>query len=298
MAISGYFSDFSLAEVFYLLEKGNKTGRLGIRECMSSGSQSDSTRNCFYLWFKQGNIVAASNTLDGNGLLRIIQQRGWLSSGLASRITDVVCVLDEPVGLCLKAKGLLESEQLKLVFAQQVLQQVCKLFEMPDAQFLFSSNTSLPNSEMTGLIASPKEVTLAGLRVLRDWSVLQEKLPEETSALLEVSSLSPKLRLNQSESRVWEFTNGKVSLKSIATRLQLPIEKVRQIAFRLIVVGLVEEVPFVAETPAPQVDKGDYELNIPEWRNLDKSNKSSSQNVVSSSFLQNLVGFLKTKTSS
>ena len=116
MAISGYFSEFSLAEVFYLLEKGNKTGRLSIRECMSSGSQADSTRNCFYLWFKQGNIVAASNTLDGKGLLGIIQQRGWLTSGLASRITDVVCVLDEPVGLCLKSKGLLESEQLEGVY--------------------------------------------------------------------------------------------------------------------------------------------------------------------------------------
>ncbi|MFZ4667626.1 MAG: DUF4388 domain-containing protein, partial [Prochlorotrichaceae cyanobacterium] len=38
MAISGYFSEFSLAEVFQLLEKGNKTGRLSIRE----SSQTDS----------------------------------------------------------------------------------------------------------------------------------------------------------------------------------------------------------------------------------------------------------------
>ena len=296
MAISGYFSEFSLAEVFHLLEKGNKTGRLSIRE--SSSHKTDSAaRNCFYIWFKQGNIVAASNKLDGTGLLSIIQQRGWISARVASRITEV-CALDEPAGLCLKSQGLLEAEQLKLAFAQQVLQQVCKLFELGDAQFLFSSNTSLPNSEMTGLIASPREVTLAGLRVLRDWSILQEKLPDDTSGLLGISSLSPKLRLNQSESRVWEFTNGNVSLKTIATQLQFPIEKIKQIAFRLMIVGLVEEVPFVTETPTtpPKADNEHYDLNVPEWRDLDKSNKSSQNNVVSQSFLQNLVGFLKTKT--
>jgi hypothetical protein len=231
MAISGYFSEFSLAEVFQLLEKGNKTGRLSIRE----SSQTDSeVRNFFYIWFKQGNIVAASNTLDGNGLLSIIHKRGWISARVASRITEV-CALNEPAGLCLKSQGLLEAEQLKLAFVQQVLQQVCKLFELADAQFMFSSNISLPNSEMTGLIASPREVTLAGLRVLRDWSILQQKLPDDTSGLLGISSLSPKLRLNQSESRVWEFTNGQVSLKTIATQLQFPIEKIKQIAFRLMI---------------------------------------------------------------
>lgn len=293
MAISGYFSEFSLAEIFHLLEKGNKTGRLSIRESSSNKTDSEA-RNFFYIWFKQGNIVAASNKLDGTGLLSIIQQRGWISARVASRITEV-CALNEPAGLCLKAQGLLEAEQLKLAFAQQVLQQVCKLFELVDAQFMFSSNISLPNSEMTGLIASPREVTLAGLRVLRDWSILQEKLPDDTSGLLGISSLSPKLRLNQSESRVWEFTNGNVSLKTIATHLQFPIEKIKQIAFRLMIVGLVEEVPFVTETPTNTSKNEHYDLNVPEWRDLDKSNKSAQNNVVSQSFLQNLVGFLKTK---
>jgi hypothetical protein len=95
---------------------------------------------------------------------------------------------------------------------------------------------------------------------------------------------------------VWEFTNGQVSLKTIATQLQFPIEKIKQIAFRLMIVGLVEEIPFVPEMPTtPKADNKDYDLNIPEWHNLDKSNKSA-QTVVSKSFLQNLVGFLKTKT--
>lgn len=99
MAISGLLSELSLPEIFQLLEQGNKTGRLTIKATSLYPSQQDQN---FYIWFKQGHIVAAANRLDGQGLLSIIQQRGWLTIRAASRITDV-CATNQPAGLCLKA---------------------------------------------------------------------------------------------------------------------------------------------------------------------------------------------------
>ncbi|TYQ28395.1 DUF4388 domain-containing protein [Pseudanabaena sp. UWO311] len=282
MAISGYLSEFSLPEIFRLLEQGNKTGRLSIQERSQNPLYPG---KIFRIWFKQGNIIAAGDRIDGNGLLSMIQKRGWVSTGVASRITEV-CPIDQPAGLCLKEQGLLEAEQLKMLFSQQVLQQVCKLFELQDGQFQFEANVVAPNSELTGLKAPPSEVTLAGLRALKDWTMLLDKLPEASSGIVSAITGKPQLRLNQLESQVWEFTKGDVSLQNIAKHLKLPLDKIQQVAFRLMTMGLVEEVPFIAVEMPSQKQDLEMQMTVP---------SGSSNSFPSHAFLQNLLGHLKIK---
>ncbi len=282
MAISGYLSEFSLPEIFRLLEQGNKTGRLSIQERSEIPAHKG---KIFRIWFKQGKIIAAGDRIDGHGLLSMIQNRGWVSSRVASRITEV-CAFDQPAGLCLKEQGLLEAEQLKLLFSQQVLQQVCKLFELQDGQFQFETKVIAPVSELTGLAAPPSEVTLAGLRALRDWTMLSDKLPEPASGLISTIVGKPQLRLNQLECQVWEFTNGDVPIQHIAKQLKLPLDKIQQVAFRLMTMGLVEEVPFVnTEIPSQKQD-----LEMPISGSSGNSNSSPSN-----AFLLSLLGHLKNK---
>lgn len=85
---------------------------------------------------------------------------------------------------------------------------------------------------------------------------------------------------------MWEFADGS-SLQAIAGRLQLPVETAQQIAFRMIVVGLVEEVPVIFCLPKRQLDmEREQELALV---------TTGGSNKINSSFLQNLVSFLKTK---
>jgi hypothetical protein len=282
MAISGYLSEFSLPEIFRLIEQGNKTGRLSIQERSDKPTHQG---KIFRVWFRQGNIIAAGDRLDGHGLLAMIQQRGWVNARVSSRINEV-CAFNQPVGLCLKEQGVLEAEQLKLLFSQQVLQQVCKLFELQDGQFQFDAKVIAPSSELTGLTAPPRDVTLAGLRALRDWTMLLDKLPEAASGIVSTIIGKPQLRLNQLESQVWEFTKGDVTIQHIAKQLQLPLEKIQQVAFRLMVMGLAEEVPFV-EVESP-TQKQDYGMPIPR-------SSGSSSSAPSSAFLLSLLGHFKDK---
>lgn len=286
MTVTGYLAEFSLAELFQFLEQGNKVGLLTI--CTLVNADSGQQRN-HHIWFNQGRIVAAGSTLDQQGLLRLISQRGWLGDRAASRLAQS-CPVNTPIGLCFKSQGVLNAEQLKLLFYAQVMQQVCALFALKDGWFQFDIKVPLPIAEMTGLSAPATEVTMAGLRALKDWSALADKLPDPNSALVSVIEGNPQQRLNQSEWHVWEFVNGSVSLHAIAKQLQLSVEKVQQIAFRLIVSGLAEEIPLIAETStgvsasfsAPDA----VELALP----------STGSRHVSQSFLQNLVGFLRGKT--
>lgn len=85
---------------------------------------------------------------------------------------------------------------------------------------------------------------------------------------------------------MWEFADGS-SLQAIALQLQLPVETAQQIAFRMIVVGLVEEVPVIFCPPKRQLDmEREQELALV---------TTGGSNKINSSFLQNLVSFLKTK---
>jgi hypothetical protein len=285
MAISGFLSEFSLPEIFQILEQGNKTGRLTIKSHLPHSSVQNPI---FHIWFKQGMIVAASDRLDGQGLLGIIQQQGWLSARAAARITDV-CATNQPTGLCLKLQGVLDVQQLKTLFSYQVLNPVCKILELSNAVFQFDQKTPIPTSEMTGLTAKPKEVIFKGLRVLRNWQVLEEKLPDPTCALVSKIDAKPQLSLNPLEWQIWEFTKGTVSMTAIAQQLDVPVKKIQQAAFRLIVVGLVEEVPIILEAQDQL-----YELKSTMLDTEFELNKQE-RGTLSQSFLKSLVGFLKNK---
>lgn len=279
MAVTGYLSEFSLAELFNFLEQGSKTGLLTL--CTLSDAPPEDHEN-HYIWFNQGRIVAAANRLDQHGLAYMIGQRGWLGEHTALRVAQT-CDVTKPIGLSLKTQGLLTVEQLKLLFYTQVMRQVCTLFALKDAWFQFDGKAPLPFAEMTGLNAPATEVTLAALRVLKDWSALANKLPEPTSAVMSIIEGKPQQKLNQTEWQLWEFAKGTLSLHAIAQQLQLPLEKMQQIAFRLITAGLVEEVPLVTALPASKPEP------------LPIESAATEAMTVSPSFLHNLVGFLKGK---
>ena len=337
MAFTGYLSKFSLPEIFEFLEQGYKTGLLSIRALKME--QDEQAQNHF-IWLREGRIVAAASNLDERGLVSMIARRGWVSESLATEKFQA-SGRKMAIGLCLKSQGLLTAEQLTLLFRAQIMGQVSPLFELENGKFDFNFQAAIPAVEMTGLSMLTTEATIKGLRSLRNWSALKAKLPDPTSALLKKRSILSRLQLDSQESKVWGYADNQTSLNQIAARLLLPLEKVQQIAFRLIVSDLAEEAFIVDTSKTPILDcqtefadlnsnNGFGELSsqtfaadLPtlnqepayafnsrerettqveenvtapvEKKILDTVPNNSSEINVSQSFLQNLVGFLKTK---
>jgi len=277
MQLNGYLSQYSLPELFQLIEQSQKTGRLSLSYSIGKENHNH------YIWFSSGAIVAAANQLNQEGLALLIEERKWLKKEIINTISRI-CASSTPVGAYLKSQNLLNAEQLKILFYLQVMRQVCELFKLKEARFDFTSDTSLPMAEMTGLSNQATEVTLEGLRVLKDWSVLTEKLPVPTSGLKSIIDGYPRLNINNVESRVWEYTDGKTSLSQIAKQLSLNIEQVQQIAFRLIIVNLAEEVPILL---TPQVTQ---KIKLPTESQELVSTEAKSN--LSKSFVEDLLSFL------
>lgn len=289
MAITSCLSEFSLPELFQFLDQGSKTGLLTLQ--FQTGNQSKGKRIRHTL-LHQGRIVAVTNRLDHQCLVLMIASRGWISPEVLREQVNR-CPANMPLGLFLKTQGFLQPEQLRLLFHYQVIKQVCGLFRLKEARFKFNSKTTLPTTEMTGLSLSATEATLMGLRVLRDWIPLADKLPDPTSALSRVVIGKRHLRLDSLEGRVWQLANGSISLSVIASELKQPIEIIRQTAFRLISVGLVAEVPMISPSRSTSLEE---DLLEPIASQGDESEGKSGQDL-SSSFMQNLLGFLRSSKS-
>lgn len=287
MAITGFLAEFSLPELFQFLDQGSKTGLLTLRFQSDSPEQGKRIRHTL---LRQGRIVAVTPRLEHQCLLTMIAQRGWISPKVLREQVNR-CPANIPIGLYLKTQGFLQPEQLRLLFHAQVLRQVCGLFRLKDAQFKFDSKATLPTTEMTGLSLSATEATLMGLRVLRDWTALTDKLPEPTSALTSAGVGKRHLRLDSLERQVLHLASGTIPLHIIASQLKQSVETIQQTAFRLSSVGLVAEVPMLTSSQAQSW--GDELLEpIPAGTTPTKENTNPE---ISTSFMQSLLGFLRSK---
>ena len=117
--------------------------------------------------------------------------------------------------------------------------------------------------------------------ILKNWEAFKDKLPHPQSALVSLIRGQPNIRINQSEWAVWRLIDEKIALTQIAARLSLSIEDVQRIAFRLIFVGLAEEVPMMLSEPATDTSESLFPVDAMEGDQL------------SPSFFRNLIGFLR-----
>ncbi|MEB3181331.1 MAG: DUF4388 domain-containing protein [Nostocaceae cyanobacterium] len=290
MSLSSSFRDFSLAELFQLIDQGRKSGCLTV--CTLPDTQATEAKSYYYyIWFRQGRVIAAANRLDGHGLVTKILERHWLSQPILIKLCSQIPT-ETPLGLHLKTQGALNSEQLNLLFAGQ-LQQVRNLFEIQKGVFKLDCRATLPWSEMTGLSVGTIEVALMALRAMKNWQVLADALPGESSALKKMQNPKLQVRLNAFEWQVWELAKGNIPLKAIADQVNQSTAKVQQAAFRLILAGLAEEVPLVTSN-SNMNERVNFNYINP-YYSLSQKSPTVEQSKVSTSFLQSLVGFLRSK---
>lgn len=163
MAIAASLIDFSLLELFRFVERGRRTGMV-----------SFDTRTAFYIWFKEGHIVAATNRTDHEGLAFLIEESQWVSDRVLNKLMYWCYPLNQPLGLYLKKHSVLQSSQLEEIFKIQILQPICFLLQLENLQlenceFKFEQNVLLPAREMTGFSVPATAALEMGLQALKQW---------------------------------------------------------------------------------------------------------------------------------
>jgi hypothetical protein len=290
--LAGHLSEYSLAEILNFIQEGSKTGVLYIEpkynltNVVTFAEEVSLDIPCYHVSFQAGRIMSVFHGLghEKQDLVTMLAQRQWISTEQTIELRKKLNELSLPWGLHLKILDVLSVDRVKTLFNSQVTSVIPKLFEIQQGKFKFDQKVELNYSEMTGLSLDARDAVLMGLRGLKDWSGLTNKLPDPKSGLQRFSTEPRGLKLEQKEELVWQLALGKLSMNEIALQLNLGIEEVCQIGFRLRSVGLVHEVAAEVISP-PTIDMkqpvcvGGGNVNAP----------------VSTSFLSNLMGFLKKK---
>jgi Domain of unknown function (DUF4388) len=290
MALTGYLADYSLAEILQFIQQGSKTGLLSISTPKDPVQEVEETTE--YTWFQNGRVVAHTKDLSSLGLISMLEKRNWIGAEVSASLRDQYKSMSKPLGLHLKSLQVLEVEQLRILFHAQVLQAVCALFKLQNAKFHFDDQASVAHikPEMTGMSVTAVEVSLLGLRVLKDWPFLERKLPAPEFGLQRLQEELPEYKLDTQETQMLSVADGRRSISEISKELGITVIKAQQIAFRLTAVGLLKEIAldFQPLSLTPQKAK------IPLASAIEASaSNESAKPALSKSFLNNLVGFLR-----
>lgn len=291
MLVHGYLSQYSLAEIFNLIQEGKKNGVLSIEPTYgltdpAIAEESKLEIPCYYVSFQGGRVMSIFYGLEyeNQDLLAMIVERQWIPLDQLKELKKKLNGVIMPWGLQLKVWEIISVEQLRLLFDIQAISKLSQIFGIYEGKFRFNPSAELNYPEMTGLSLSARNAVLLGLRGLKDWSGLTNKLPAPESGLQKFSSELQGSILENDEQLVWQLALGKMSMLKIAAQLNLEIDKVRQIGFRLCSIGLIHEVAVESLPP--------IEMAKPVC--VGGGNPSIQ---VSTAFLSKLIGFLKQKKS-
>lgn len=299
MSICSSLKSFSLPELFRVIEQEQKSGRLIVQG--SRTLKQIHLSPIYYIWFQDGYLVAISDRINLRSLISFIERRGWLTPLVTNKLRTL-CPPEMPLGVYLHKNKLLAKEQLNLIF-QIKLHQVYELFQLNGGSFRFDESAELcdrvlkiPWLEMTGHHMKPTQVSIYALRLINNKDIFADQLPEASFGLKQLVD-QPHVKLMPLEQQLWELSDGKTSLYQMAAITEQPLEKIRFIAFCLIVIGLVDEI-FL---PSSDSDNGDIKL-LPENSlgsvvNQEKILKPQAASQDKESLIYNLLGFVRKKFS-
>lgn len=287
MTLSGRLSTFSLSDIFQVIDRGKKTGCLALKV-------SPSSPKYYRVWFEEGQIIAISSRSDNSDLLLLLKKHKWIDHQAITALNQLHS-LSTPLGVYLENQGSLTPDNLRLSFHIQVIQQLCGLFRFSDGEFQFKVNTRAPKAEMTGLSISTAEATLIGFRSLKNWRLLESKLPKLESVLSKSPIAQLTLKLNPLEKKIWDLSNGTLPLEDIGKYVSHSSKDIQKAAFRLLITGLVVELPIEAALPMFNL-RNNREKAISSTPNSAHIKAPEKNTRISSSFLQNLLVFLRSKS--
>lgn len=252
MALAGYLSEYSLAEICKFIYEGRRSGLLEIDPDPNEISKPQTMR---HLWIEHGRIIAVTSGMGGKELLTAIGQRQLITQQQLATTVSQIYQINLPMGLYLKSQGLLDVEQLKLLYYAQTIAPLARLFEFNHSKFQFNpipanSIGILACSEMTGVRLTAREIGFKGLRAVEDWSKWFNKFPDPNYAIQKYQSQQPDFRLDLTEIKLWSLADGLTPLTKLASQIDKSIEVVQWVSYRLILFGLVREIPL---KPTPKI---------------------------------------------
>jgi hypothetical protein len=264
MALKGNLRDFTLLQLFNLVNLAVKTGSL-ILETPDDKSQ---------MAFRVGKLAYASTEKDDASLAGILLRGNKINAAQYRIIRERgTQISDQELGLLLINAGYFTQDDILCVLHDYYIGVVHKMFSWTEGAFYFDENKATPDGRIPVRI-DLENLIIDATRMTYEREMLEDEIPSLDMAVKfndRPGANLEKIRLNPEEWKVVNYVNPKNTLRQISRTLHLSEMEIRRIIYALLQAGIVELVrpaglPVAVSlgsqqtTPAPVVSKPQLSL--------------------------------------
>ncbi len=235
MAVKGNLRDFSVTQLFNLINLARKTGTLTV----------EGPSEAAWVSFSEGKLIYAQLGSEDGSLIGILSRSDKLNAKQIQLIrTNAGEKNDKELGLLLINAGYLSQQDVLAGIREYLLASVYRLFTWTDGHFRFDNDVLPPEDRIT-LRLGLENIIMEGTRELKEHEQLIEEIPNLDMALNFVERPGANIRdvnLNVQEWKVVSYINPKNTIRQIAKANKMSDMEVRRIVFGLLQAGLVEIV--------------------------------------------------------
>ncbi|HEY4666979.1 MAG TPA: DUF4388 domain-containing protein [Anaerolineales bacterium] len=235
MALKGNLRDFSVVQIFNLVNLAHKTGTLTL----------EGPNVAAWVSFREGKLIHAQLGNEDGTLLGVLTKSGKVRPEQSKLIKkNAADKSDKELGLLLINAGYLSQQDILASIQHYVLEVVYRLFSWFDGFFRFDNDVLPPDDHIT-IRLDLENVIIEGSRRIKEVEALADEIPNLDMAMTFVERPGANIRnvhLNTIEWKVVSYINPKNSIRQIARANKMSDLEIRKIVYALLEAGLVEVV--------------------------------------------------------
>lgn len=235
MALRGNLKDFSLPDVFQLIQLSKKTGVLRIKRADAEGS----------IWFRDGEVFFAQSDWNREPLGQRLVNAGRITPSALAKAIEIRSREPEGgrrLGQILVDEGYITQPVLEAFVQEQIQDTIFDLMRWDEGEFDFEILPEVVDEDI-GLSVSIENIVMEGSRRIEEWNRIKKKVPSMDMVFKMATAPGEgtfEISLKPSEWNLLLLTDGTRTVAELARDLGKTDFEVARIIYGLFSAGLLE----------------------------------------------------------
>lgn len=235
MALRGNLKDFSLPDVFQLVQLSKKTGVLRIKRADAEGS----------IWFRDGEVFFAQSDWNREPLGQRLVNAGRITPSALAKAIEVRSREPEGgrrLGQILVDEGYITQPVLEAFVQEQIQDTIFDLMRWDEGEFDFEILPEVVEEDI-GLSVSIENIVMEGSRRIEEWNRIKKKVPSMDMVFKMATAPGEgtfEISLKPTEWNLLLLTDGTRTVGELARDLGKTDFEVARIIYGLFSAGLLE----------------------------------------------------------
>ncbi|MCX8007725.1 MAG: DUF4388 domain-containing protein [Coriobacteriia bacterium] len=235
MALRGNLKDFSLPDVFQLVQLSKKTGVLRIKRSDAEGS----------IWFRDGEVFFAQSDWHREPLGQRLVNAGRITPSALAKAMEIRAREPEGgrrLGQILVDEGYITQPVLEAFVQEQIQDTIFDLMRWDEGDFNFEILPEVVEEDI-GLSVSVENIVMEGSRRIEEWNRIKKKVPSMDMVFKMATAPGEgtfEISLKPTEWNLLLLTDGTRTVGELARSLGKTDFEVARVIYGLFSAGLLE----------------------------------------------------------